>query len=79
VVPIVGARRLAHLESNLAGLDVALHADQLRRLDEVSRFAMRHHPAIEDSLRLALQFAGSTVDGAATGEYPPLRAGTARY
>ena len=79
VVPIVGARRLAHLESNLAGLDVALHADQLHRLDEVSRFAMSHHPAIEDSLRLALQFAGSTVDGAATGEYPPLRAGTARY
>lgn len=79
VVPIVGARRLAHLESNLAGLDVELGADQLHRLDAVSRFAMTHHPAIEDSLRMALQFAGTTIDGATTGEYPPLQAGTARY
>ncbi|MDZ7884548.1 MAG: aldo/keto reductase [Mycobacterium sp.] len=79
VVPIVGARRLAHLESNLAGLDVELGADQLNRLDAMSRFAMTHHPAIEDSLRMALQFAGTTIDGATTGEYPPLQAGTARY
>lgn len=79
VVPIVGARRRAHLESNLAGLDVQLSADQLRRLDEVSRFAMTHHPAIEDTLRMSLQFAGTTIDGAGTGEYPPLQAGTARY
>jgi aryl-alcohol dehydrogenase-like predicted oxidoreductase len=79
VVPIVGARRLAHLESNLAGLDVALRDDQLHRLDEVSRFTMTHHPAIEDAMRMALQFAGSTVDGATTGEYPPLQAGTLRY
>ncbi len=36
VVPIIGARRLAHLESNLAGLDIALTADHLHRLDQVS-------------------------------------------
>ncbi len=79
VVPILGARRPAHLESNLAGLDVALDADQLRRLDEASVSRNAHRPAVDDGLRLALQFAGTTVDGTATGEYPPLRAGTARY
>ena len=79
VVPILGARRPEHLESNLAGLDVVLDADQLRRLDAVSRSRNAHRPAVEEGLRLALQFAGTTVDGTATGEYPPLTAGTARY
>lgn len=79
VVPIVGARRLGHLESNLAGLDVELAGDQLHRLDQASRFTMTHHPAIEESLRMSLQFAGSTIDGVPTGEYPPLQAGTSRY
>ena len=36
VVPIVGARRLEHLEANLAGLDVKLTPEHLRVLDEVS-------------------------------------------
>lgn len=35
-VPIIGARRAEHLDTNLAGIDVELSADQLRRLDEVS-------------------------------------------
>jgi aryl-alcohol dehydrogenase-like predicted oxidoreductase len=36
VHPIIGARRLDQLASNLAALDVALPADAARRLDEVS-------------------------------------------
>jgi aryl-alcohol dehydrogenase-like predicted oxidoreductase len=36
VVPIVGARRREQLETNLAALDLALDAGQLRRLDEAS-------------------------------------------
>jgi aryl-alcohol dehydrogenase-like predicted oxidoreductase len=37
VVPIVGARRAVQLRDNLGALDVALSADQLTRLDAVSR------------------------------------------
>jgi aryl-alcohol dehydrogenase-like predicted oxidoreductase len=37
VVPILGARRLGHLEQNLAGLDVGLSAEQVRTLDDLSR------------------------------------------
>jgi aryl-alcohol dehydrogenase-like predicted oxidoreductase len=37
VVPIVGARREAQLRDNLGALGVVLGADQLTRLDEVSR------------------------------------------
>ena len=36
VVPIVGARRLDHLEDNLAGAGPDLSAEQLARLDDVS-------------------------------------------
>ncbi len=39
----------------------------------------RAPPGDRGRLRLALQFAGTTVDGTATGVYPPLMAGTARY
>jgi aryl-alcohol dehydrogenase-like predicted oxidoreductase len=37
VIPIIGARRLAQLEDNLASLDLALSAAQLKSLDEASR------------------------------------------
>ena len=36
VVPILGARRVAHLEENLAGLDITSHPEHLRALDDVS-------------------------------------------
>lgn len=77
VVPILGARRLDHLEANLAALDVTLDPDQLRRLDEIS--APAHDAPIEARLREDLQFGGTTVDGRPSGVYPPLRAGTVRY
>lgn len=77
VVPILGARRLDHLQTNLAGLDIELAQAQLQRLDAVSDPGLR--PAVEPDLLAALQFAGATVDGHRSGEYPPLSAGTARY
>ncbi|MGW0158693.1 aldo/keto reductase [Mycobacterium sp. NPDC003323] len=77
VVPILGARRLAHLEANLAGLEIALTPEQLHRLDAVSGPDL--HAAVEPELLSALQFAGATVDGAPSGVYPPLAAGTIRY
>jgi len=36
VIPIFGARKLAQLQDNLASLDLALSADQLKRLDDAS-------------------------------------------
>jgi aryl-alcohol dehydrogenase (NADP+) len=77
VVPILGARRPEHLEANLAGLDVSLTADQLRRLDEVS--APTLNTPITEDLRATLQFAGTTVDGQRSGVYPPLLATDVRY
>jgi aryl-alcohol dehydrogenase-like predicted oxidoreductase len=37
VIPIIGARKLAQLQDNLASLDATLSTDQLRTLDEASR------------------------------------------
>jgi aryl-alcohol dehydrogenase-like predicted oxidoreductase len=77
VVPILGARRLDHLETNLVGLDVTLTADQRHRLDEVSAPAL--NMPIHPDLRATLQFAGTTVDGQPSGVYPPLLASDVRY
>ena len=77
VVPILGARRLDHLEKNLVGLDVTLTPDQLHRLDEMS--APTLNAPIHSELRATLQFAGTTVDGQVSGVYPPLLASDVRY
>jgi len=37
VIPILGARKLAQLQDNLASFEVTLSADQLKTLDEASR------------------------------------------
>jgi aryl-alcohol dehydrogenase-like predicted oxidoreductase len=37
VIPIIGARKLSQLQDNLASLDLALSAEQLKTLDEASR------------------------------------------
>ena len=63
VVPIVGARRLEHLESNLAALDVTLRAEQVRTLDEVSAPPAPTRDPMHGAQRAMLQFAGTTVDG----------------
>ena len=79
VVPIVGARRLAHLVDNLAGLDVTLSAEQLRVLDDVSSPVLNYPAPMHGAQRAMLQFAGTTVDGAESTVYPPLLAMDVRY
>jgi aryl-alcohol dehydrogenase (NADP+) len=73
VVPILGARRLAHLEDNLAGLAVTLTPEHLRTLDEVSAPTLNYPAPMHGALRAMLQFAGTTVDGEPSTVYPPLR------
>ena len=77
VVPIIGARRLEHLESNLE--EVTLTEDQLRALDEVSEPDLNYPAPLHGGLRAMLQFAGTTVDGEASGIYPPLLQSSVRY
>ncbi|TNC29661.1 aldo/keto reductase [Amycolatopsis alkalitolerans] len=79
VVPIVGARRVAHLENNLAALEVHLTREQLRVLDEVSAPALGYPAAVNGEVRAMLQFAGTTVDGEESSVYPPLLASDVRY
>lgn len=79
VVPIIGARRLTHLESNLAGLEIELRADHLKRLDEVSAPTLNYPADLNGAMRTTLQFAGATVDGEPSGVYPPLLASDVRY
>ncbi|MEV0177106.1 aldo/keto reductase [Streptomyces sp. NPDC050803] len=79
VVPIVGARRVEHLESNLAGLDVRLTPEHLAALDKVSAPELNYPAPMHGSLRAMLQFAGATVDGEGSAVYPPLLQSDVRY
>jgi aryl-alcohol dehydrogenase-like predicted oxidoreductase len=79
VVPIVGARRLEHLESNLAGLDVQLTAEHLDMLDDVSAPSLNYPAQVNGATRAMLQFAGTSVDGESSTVYPPLLASDIRY
>ena len=40
VIPIIGARKIHHLEDNLKCLDVELSADQIQQLDEISQIEL---------------------------------------
>ena len=79
VVPIIGARRMEHLESNLAGLEVVLTPEHLRTLDQVSAPALSYPAPMHGALRAMLQFAGTTVDGEPSAVYPPLVQSDVRY
>jgi aryl-alcohol dehydrogenase-like predicted oxidoreductase len=79
VVPIVGARRLEHLTSNLAGLEVTLDAEQLGKLDAVSAPQLNYPAELNGDMRAMLQFAGTTVDGETSSVYPPLLLSDVRY
>jgi aryl-alcohol dehydrogenase-like predicted oxidoreductase len=79
VVPIVGARRVEHLESNIAALGVTLTPEHLRRLDEVSAPTLNYPAPMHGAQRAMLQFAGATVDGQTSAVYPPLLASDVRY
>jgi aryl-alcohol dehydrogenase-like predicted oxidoreductase len=79
VVPIVGARRLDHLDDNLAALEVTLSPGHLARLDQVSVPALNYPAPMHGERRAMLQFAGTTVDGEASTVYPPLLDSDIRY
>jgi aryl-alcohol dehydrogenase-like predicted oxidoreductase len=79
VVPILGARRLRHLEDNLAGLDVTLDERSLAALDEVSAPVLNYPAPMHGAQRDMLQFAGTTVDGVTSAVYPPLTQSAERY
>jgi aryl-alcohol dehydrogenase (NADP+) len=79
VVPIVGARRVEHLTSNLAGLDVSLSTEQLGKLDAVSAPTLNYPAELNGAMRAMLQFAGTTVDGETSSVYPPLLLSDVRY
>jgi aryl-alcohol dehydrogenase-like predicted oxidoreductase len=79
VVPILGARRVDHLENNLAGLEVTLSPEHLRVLDAVSAPTLSYPAPLHGALRAMLQFAGTTVDGEPSSVYPPLVQSDVRY
>ncbi|WP_181777545.1 aldo/keto reductase [Amycolatopsis pittospori] len=79
VVPILGARRIEHLDGNLAALDVALGSEHLRALDEVSAPSLNYPASLHAEMRAMLQFAGTTVDGETSAVYPPLLQSDVRY
>jgi aryl-alcohol dehydrogenase-like predicted oxidoreductase len=79
VVPIVGARRVEHLEANLAALDVTLAPEHLSVLDEVSAPTLDYPAPMHGAQRAMLQFAGTTVDGVESAVYPPLLQSSVRY
>ncbi len=78
-MPIVGARRLSHLEDNLAAVDLTLTPEHLRTLDTVSAPTLNYPADMTGATRSMLQFAGSTVDGESSTVYPPLLASDVRY
>ncbi|KJK53094.1 aldo/keto reductase [Lentzea aerocolonigenes] len=76
-VPIIGARKLEHLISNLE--EVTLTEEQLEALDDVSRPSLNYPAPLHGELRAMLQFAGTTVDGEPSAIYPPLLQSATRY
>ena len=79
VVPILGARRVKHLEDNLTALDLPLGPEHLRVLDEVSAPTLNYPAPMHGPMRSMLQFAGATVDGEPSTIYPPLVQSSVRY
>jgi aryl-alcohol dehydrogenase-like predicted oxidoreductase len=77
--PIVGARRLEHLEANLASLDVALTDAQTATLDAVSAPQLDYPYDLNRTAGPMLQFAGTTVDGQESVVPPPLLESATRY
>lgn len=79
VVPIIGARRLEHLQTNVAALEVELSTEHLRLLDEVSAPTLNYPAPMHGAQNSMLQFAGATVDGEPSAVYPPLLQSDVRY
>jgi len=76
---LIGPRRPAHLEANLAGLEVRLTPEQTAVLDEVSAPRLNFPYDLNRQVGAMLKYAGATVDGEPSQVYPPLLASAARY
>jgi len=70
--PILGPRRLNHLDANLAALDVRLSEQQIATLNAASAPRLNYPYDLNQQTRAMLQFAGTTVDGESSTVYPPL-------
>ncbi|WUH92922.1 aldo/keto reductase [Streptomyces sp. NBC_00433] len=79
VVPLLGARRVDHLTTNLAALELELGPKHLALLDEVSAPDLDYPAPMHGAQRAMLQFAGATVDGETSTVYPPLLQSDVRY
>ncbi|MEN3615006.1 aldo/keto reductase [Plantactinospora sp. ZYX-F-223] len=77
--PILGPRRVAHLEANLAALDVRLSEQQIAVLDEASAPKLNYPYDLNRQTGAMLQFGGATVDGVSSAGYPPLVQDSTRY
>jgi aryl-alcohol dehydrogenase (NADP+) len=77
--PILGPRRIEHLDANLAALDVRLSDAQLATLNEVSAPRLNYPHDVNRQSGAMLQFAGATVDGVSSSVYPPLLQDATRY
>lgn len=61
-VPILGARKLSHLQDNLGALDLTLDAEHVRRLDDASRIGLGFpHDLLRTEAMRGMVF-GGTVD-----------------
>ncbi|GAA2598424.1 aldo/keto reductase [Winogradskya consettensis] len=72
--PILGPRKIEHLDANLAALDVRLDPSHLAVLDEASAPKLNYPHGLNRETGAMLQFAGATVDGRPSTVYPPLKA-----
>ena len=77
--PILGPRRLEHLEANLAALDLMPTADQVATLDAASKPRLNYPYDLNATTARMLQYAGATVDGEPSTVYPPLLADPVRH
>ncbi len=60
---IIGARTMAHLESNLEALDVRLTAEEISALDQVSKPVLNFPADFNQNLSPNFAHAGATVNG----------------
>jgi aryl-alcohol dehydrogenase-like predicted oxidoreductase len=66
-IPIVGARKVAHLEDNLGALDFTLTAEQIDRLNQVSSFALPFpHNFITSGMYKNVMDGKNTIEGGFT-------------
>jgi len=60
---LIGARHVDQLEANLDSLDVTLSAEQMKKLDDISKPKLNFPAENNETLAPLLAFSGLTVDG----------------